>query len=190
MLPKSPLGQALTYARNQWPTLGRYLGDALFSIDNNVAERAVRPLAVGRKNWLFIGGDAGLPTASVMMSLCGQCQTPRPQPVGLPHRCADTDVGQTHRPHATPARRLGQTNAIANRSAEPTPLHRTLTIYPPDKTSSGLIGRILSDDPLPLRIGAVMLPEPFDRVIRRALARDQQGRYPTTDAMREDLLKG
>jgi transposase len=74
VLPKSPLGQALTYARNQWASLGRYLTDARFTIDNNVAERAVRPLAVGRKNWLFIGGDAGLPTASVLLSLCASAK--------------------------------------------------------------------------------------------------------------------
>jgi transposase len=69
-LPKSPFGLAVSYACNQWPTLGRYLGDARFTIDNNVAERAVRPLAIGRKNWLFIGGDGGLPSAAVLMSLC------------------------------------------------------------------------------------------------------------------------
>jgi hypothetical protein len=52
-------------------TLSYYLGDARFAIDNKVAQQtAVRPLAVGRKNWLFIGGDAGLPTASVLLSLC------------------------------------------------------------------------------------------------------------------------
>ncbi|MCE9567503.1 MAG: IS66 family transposase, partial [Planctomycetes bacterium] len=49
MLPKSPFGEAVSYACNQWPTLDRYLGDARFTIDNNVAERAVRPLAVGRR---------------------------------------------------------------------------------------------------------------------------------------------
>ena len=70
MLPKSPFGQAVSYAINQWPTLGRYLGDARFTIDNNVAERPVGPLAVGRKNWLFIGVDGGLHTAAVLMSLC------------------------------------------------------------------------------------------------------------------------
>jgi len=70
MLPKSPFGQAVSYAINQWPTLGRYLGDARFAIDNNVAERAVRPLAVGRRNWLFVGGDGGLASAAVLMSLC------------------------------------------------------------------------------------------------------------------------
>jgi transposase len=69
-LPKSPFGQAVLYAWNQWPTLGRYLSDARFTIDNKVAERAVRPLAIGRKNWLFIGGDGGLQSAAVLMSLC------------------------------------------------------------------------------------------------------------------------
>lgn len=73
-LPKSPFGQAVAYARNQWPTLSRYLEDARFAIDNNVAERAVRPLAVGRRNWLFVGGDGGLPTASVLMSLCASAK--------------------------------------------------------------------------------------------------------------------
>ena len=44
------------------------------TIDNNVAERAVRPLAVGRKNWLFIGGDGGLPSAAVLMSMCASAK--------------------------------------------------------------------------------------------------------------------
>lgn len=68
-LPKSPFGQAVSYALNRWPTLGRYLDDARFTIDNNVAERAVRPLTVGRKNWPFVGGDGGLHSAGVLMSL-------------------------------------------------------------------------------------------------------------------------
>jgi transposase len=74
MLPKSPLGEAITDARNQGPTLGRYLGDARFAIDNNVAEHAVRPRAVGRRNWLFIGADGGLKTAGVLMSLCASAK--------------------------------------------------------------------------------------------------------------------
>lgn len=73
-LPKSPYGQAVGYARNQWPTLGRYLEDARFAIDNNVAERAVRPLSLGRKNWLFVAGDGGLRTAAVLMSLCASAK--------------------------------------------------------------------------------------------------------------------
>ena len=74
VLPKSPFGQAVSYARNQWPTLGRYLDDVRFSIDNNAAERAVRPLAVGRKNWLFVAGDGGLRTAAILMSLCASAK--------------------------------------------------------------------------------------------------------------------
>lgn len=73
-LPKSPFGLAVSYARNQWPTLGRYLNEARFTIDNNVAERAVRPLSIGRKNWLFIGGDGGLGSASVVLSLCASAK--------------------------------------------------------------------------------------------------------------------
>lgn len=74
VLPKSLFGQAVSYACNQWPTLGRYLDDARFAIDNNVAERAVRPLAIGRKNWLFVGGDGGLASAAVLMSLCASAK--------------------------------------------------------------------------------------------------------------------
>jgi len=74
VLPKSPFGEAISYTWNQWPTLDRYLGDARFTIDNNVAERAVRPLAIGRKNWLFVGGDGGLASASVLMSLCASAK--------------------------------------------------------------------------------------------------------------------
>jgi hypothetical protein len=70
MQPKSSFGEAVSYARNQWPTLRRYLVDSRFAIDNNVTERALRPLAVSRKNWLFIGGDGGLVSAAVLMSLC------------------------------------------------------------------------------------------------------------------------
>jgi len=73
-LPKSPFGQAVSYARNQWSTLGRYLDDARFTIDNNSAERAVLPLAIGRKNWLFVAGDGVLQTAAVLMSLCASAK--------------------------------------------------------------------------------------------------------------------
>jgi hypothetical protein len=68
--PKSLFGQAVGYARNQWASLARYLDDARFAIDNGAAERAIRPLAVGRGNWLHIGGDGGLKTASVLLSVC------------------------------------------------------------------------------------------------------------------------
>ena len=69
VLPASALGEAFTYAINQWPSLVRYVADHRLDIDNGSAERAIRPLAIGRKNWLFVGGDGGLRTASVLMSV-------------------------------------------------------------------------------------------------------------------------
>ena len=58
-LPKSPIRQAINYALNQWDALNRYCEQGYLAIDNNAAERAVRPCAVGRKNWLFCGNDGG-----------------------------------------------------------------------------------------------------------------------------------
>lgn len=79
-LPKSLFGQAVAYARNQWPTLVRYRDDARLAIDNGPAEQALRPLAVGRGNWLFVGGDAGLNTAAVLLSLCASAKRHRLNP--------------------------------------------------------------------------------------------------------------
>ncbi len=72
--PKSPLGAAVAYARNGWASLTRYVTDGRLGIDNGPAERAVRPLAVGRKNWLFVGGDGGLGTAAVLLSVCASAR--------------------------------------------------------------------------------------------------------------------
>ncbi len=68
-LPKSPLGKAIGYARNQWPALLRYLDDGRLAISNNAAERALRPFAIGRKNWLFFQREGGGKTAATIMSL-------------------------------------------------------------------------------------------------------------------------
>ena len=68
--PKSLFGQAVGYAVNQWASLVRYLDDGRFAIDNGAAERAIRPLAIGRGNWLHVGGDGGLKAASVLLSVC------------------------------------------------------------------------------------------------------------------------
>lgn len=78
--PKSLFGQAVGYARNQWASLVRYLDDARFNIDNGAAERAIRPLAIGRGNWLHVGGDGGLKTASVLLSVCASATRHRLNP--------------------------------------------------------------------------------------------------------------
>jgi transposase len=69
VLPKSPMGEAIAYARSNWAALSRYLEAEYLSIDNNASENAMRPIAVGRKNWLFFGSDRGGQTAATLMSL-------------------------------------------------------------------------------------------------------------------------
>jgi hypothetical protein len=73
-LPKSPVGQAVAYALGNWEALVRYSGDADLAIDNNAAERALRAIAIGRKNWLFAGSDKGGHTAAVLFSVFASCQ--------------------------------------------------------------------------------------------------------------------
>lgn len=73
-LPKSLIGQAATYTRNQWQALNRYVEDGEVSIDNNAAERAMRPVAIGRKNWLFVGSPNAGSRAATLMSLIASCK--------------------------------------------------------------------------------------------------------------------
>lgn len=59
-LPQSPMGSAIDYALGQWSSLQVYLDDGRVEIDNNLVENAIRPTAIGKKNWLFVGeADAG-----------------------------------------------------------------------------------------------------------------------------------
>jgi transposase len=67
--PKGLLGKALSYARNHWPKIIRYLEDGRIPIDNNMAENAIRPFVVGRKNWLFSGHPNGAHAAATLYSL-------------------------------------------------------------------------------------------------------------------------
>jgi transposase len=69
VLPKSSLGQAVTYARNQWAALRRYTSDGRLTIDNNVSERTLRLQAIGRKNWEFLGSAGAGPRAAVLFTI-------------------------------------------------------------------------------------------------------------------------
>jgi transposase len=73
-LPKSPYGQAVTYAVNQWEALIRYTTDGRLGIDNNLAEQGLRRIAVGRTNWLFAGSPAGGKRAAILYSLIESCR--------------------------------------------------------------------------------------------------------------------
>jgi transposase len=66
---KSDLAAAIRYARSRWVALSRYLDDGRLDMTNNAAERAIRPLALGRKNWMFAGSDAGGDRAAAITSL-------------------------------------------------------------------------------------------------------------------------
>jgi transposase len=68
---KSDLAKAIRYALSRWEALGVFLGDGRVEIDNNAAERALRAVALGRKNWLFAGSDAGGARAAAIYSLAG-----------------------------------------------------------------------------------------------------------------------
>jgi len=69
VLPKSPIGKAIHYFVANADALGHYLSDPQIEIDNNRCERAMRQIAVGRKNWLFAGSDKGGRTAATLFTL-------------------------------------------------------------------------------------------------------------------------
>jgi transposase len=71
---KSDVAGAISYALARWPALLRYCDDGLLEIDNNAAERALRAVAIGRKNYLFAGSDAGGERAAAMYSLIGSAK--------------------------------------------------------------------------------------------------------------------
>lgn len=74
VLPKSLMGKAITYAFNQWDALVRYTTDPMFSIDNNISERMLRMVVIGRRNYLFAGSEAGAERAAILYSLVASCK--------------------------------------------------------------------------------------------------------------------
>ena len=73
-LPKSPLGTATGYALRHWGALTRYTEDGRLKIDNNGAEQALRPIVLGRKNWLFAGSEAAAHRTAILCSLVQTCK--------------------------------------------------------------------------------------------------------------------
>jgi len=74
VLPKSAIGIAVNYTKNLWPRLKRYVDDGRFQIDNNLIENCIRPVALGRKNYLFAGSHEGAKNAAVIYSLLATCK--------------------------------------------------------------------------------------------------------------------
>ena len=74
VLPKSLLGQAIDYTLARWEALTRYVADGRLEIDNNICENAIRPTAIGKKNFLFIGHPEAGQRSAVIYSVLGSCR--------------------------------------------------------------------------------------------------------------------
>jgi transposase len=66
---KSELGKAIAYSLNRWQALISYVQDGRIEMDNNIIEREIRPIALGKKNWLFAGSDQGGHRAAAMYTI-------------------------------------------------------------------------------------------------------------------------
>ena len=85
VLPKSPLGKALSYAENQWPAMARYLEVAQAELDNNSIEHSLRSVVLGRRNWLHVGQEAGGDKAANLFSLMITCKRLGVEPYAYLH---------------------------------------------------------------------------------------------------------
>lgn len=72
--PKSPIGKALAYSIERWERLSLYAQNGMLSIDNNPVENSIRPVAVGRKNYLFAGSHQAAQRSAMLYSLLGTCK--------------------------------------------------------------------------------------------------------------------
>jgi transposase len=73
-LPQSLLGQAIDYALGQWPTLTVFLENGRLEIDNNLVENAIRPTAIGKKNWLFVGEAGAGQRGAIIYTIVETCR--------------------------------------------------------------------------------------------------------------------
>ena len=73
-LPKSPMGEALSYALNQWEAVSRFLDHGEVEIDDNLVENAIRPTAIGKKNWLFFGSEEAGTRNAAIYTLIQNCR--------------------------------------------------------------------------------------------------------------------
>ena len=71
--PQSALAKACNYALERWDGLCRYCEEGYYEIDNSAVERSIRPLTLGRKNWLFVDSDDSAKDTAVYLTLVGSC---------------------------------------------------------------------------------------------------------------------
>ncbi len=80
VLPRSAIGSAITYTIGLWKRLMRYLDNGMYEIDNNLIENSIRPIALGRKNYLFAGSHEGAERAAMVYSFFGTCKKNQVEP--------------------------------------------------------------------------------------------------------------
>jgi len=80
VLPQSKIGKAIFYTLNMWYRLERYLEDGRYEIDNNWVENSIRPIALGRKNYLFAGSHDAAQRAAMIYSLIATCKKNNVEP--------------------------------------------------------------------------------------------------------------
>jgi len=102
VLPKSKIGEAVSYALNQWESWARYCDAGFLSIDNNLSEQTVKPCAMGRKAWLFLGSQEGGATAAVLYSLTGSAKRNRAHPFFYLRDALDRLPAIVHDPRLLP----------------------------------------------------------------------------------------
>lgn len=100
VFPKSPIGKAIAYSIDRWDGLSAYLFDGVLEIDNNLVENAIRPLALGRKNYLFAGSHDSAKRAAAIYSFFAMCRKEEVNPFEwlryVFENIADTKVNQLH----------------------------------------------------------------------------------------------
>ncbi len=114
VLPKSPIGGAIGYALSNWAALNRFSEAGYLTIDNNASERAVKPVALGRKNWLFAGSEGGGRTAAILFILATTCKALEIDPFSYLRDVLDRVC--TH-----PARRVADLLPDRRRAHQPVP---------------------------------------------------------------------
>jgi transposase len=100
VLPESLLGKAISYTRNQWEYLSRYVIDGRAPVDNNILERDIRPFATARHSWLFSDTVAGAKASAMVYSLVLTCRACNVEPYAylhhvlteMPQRTSDADI--------------------------------------------------------------------------------------------------
>ncbi len=100
VLPKSAIGKALAYSMERWDKLSLYITDGRLNIDNNPVENSIRPVAIGRKNYLFAGSHDAARRSGMLYSLLGTCKMHDIEPYGwlkdVLHRIADHPINRIH----------------------------------------------------------------------------------------------